>query len=134
MRLVPRFSYRWAKTSSTVRTTSITDKTGCFTTSQRKRENNARIKNTTSVIVILFSPYFKHRKKINIQTAETANVIHTPLLQAPITCNAQVIELEIPQIKKVKVCGVVFLFKISRMYGPYPTKTRMTDIKLIIIL
>ncbi len=39
------------KPKISVRTTSITDKTGCFTTSQRKRENRARIKNTISEIV-----------------------------------------------------------------------------------
>ena len=71
------------KPNTSVSTISITDKTGCLTTSQRKRENKASTKNNTSKMVILFSPYLRQRKKINMHTAETAKVIHAPTPAPP---------------------------------------------------
>lgn len=103
------------KPSTSVATINITDQTGWSAPSQRKSATKENSKNATSKNVMFFSPYFRDKKKIKIQIAETANVIHDPTPAPPCTCNAQVIELATPQIKNVKVCGTVFLLMMSRM-------------------
>ena len=91
------------KPETSVATRRIIDHTGCFTTSQRKSATNEVIKKIISSFVISFSPYFKDKKKIKIHMSETTSVIQAPTPAPPCTCRAQVIELAILHIKKVKV-------------------------------